>query len=136
MFSRKVFKRLSVHVLPLCFFVAITANAVDGVFTASIDSKGNVMAQSPKWISNVKHYPQPGYFSDYEIVLKAEVFEHTPGFCAVSVTDRSSYDDIFSAHAKLAGTPTRNTVKVTTQLISGSAKGTDTSKSFMLMCVR
>ncbi|MFJ3367729.1 hypothetical protein [Pseudomonas sp. NPDC086251] len=135
MFSRKDSKRLSSAVVLMCFFVTLTANAANGVFTASIDSQGKVMVQSPQWIKNVKHIPQAGYFSDYEIVLNAGVFERNPGFCSVSVTDLDSYDDIVSAHAKLAGTPTSHAVKVITQLIGDSAKEAGTSKSFMLMCV-
>ncbi|MEJ5059646.1 MULTISPECIES: hypothetical protein [unclassified Pseudomonas] len=110
--------------------------AADRYFTASIDSKGQVMRQSPDWVGNVKHNPRTGYFSEYEVILKAGVFERAPGFCSVSVTDVESYDDLLFAHAKLAGTPTTRALKVVTQVTGNSAKDVGTSKSFMLMCVR
>jgi hypothetical protein len=115
---------------------SVSAHAIDGIFTASIDSKGGIISQSPKWISDVKHYPRTGYFSEYEIFFKAGVLERALEFCSVSVTDVDSYDDLFFGHAKLAGTPTTRSLKVITQLIGGSAKDAGTSKSFMLMCVR
>jgi hypothetical protein len=39
-----------------------SAHAADHYFTASIDSKGAVIRQSPEWIRSVKHYPRPGIF--------------------------------------------------------------------------
>jgi hypothetical protein len=97
-----------------------SAHAADHYFTASIDSKGAVIRQSPEWIRSVKHYPRP-YFSEYEISLKAGVFERASGFCSVSVTDVESYDDLLFAQAKLAGTPTTRKLKVITQ-VSGSSE--------------
>lgn len=135
MFLCKVISCLRVCIFS-CFLVAISANAADGVFTASINSRGDVVRQSSEWIGSVKHYPQSGYFSNYRVVFKTGVFDQAPGFCTVSVTDLNDYDDILSAHAKLAGTPTSQGMKVITQLIGDAAKNAGTAKSFMLMCIR
>ena len=138
MFSGRNIKQPGLYVLSMLFLGAssASAHAADPYFTASIDSKGAVIRQSPEWIRSVKHYPRPGYFSEYEISLKAGVFERASGFCSVSVTDVESYDDLLFAQGKLAGTPTTRKLKVITQVSGSSEKDVGTSKSFMLMCVR
>jgi len=129
-------KKLSALALPFFLFSVNTVNAADSVFTASIDSKGKVIKQSGDWVYSVKHFPRAGYFSEYEVIPKAGVFQQGPGYCGVSVTDVDSYDDLLFANAKVVGTPTIKAIKVITQLTAGSAKDAATSKSFMLMCVR
>ncbi|MHA3734606.1 hypothetical protein ACXR0M_02910 [Pseudomonas sp. Eth.TT006] len=104
------------------------------MYTAMITSQGKVLKQSPVWISHVEHNPRDGYFSDYKIVFKDGAFKGSPGFCAVSVVDKDTLDDIFYAQAKLSGTPTRNNVKVITHQVGSADAQTSASKSFMLMC--
>lgn len=113
-----------------------SAASEDGIFTASIDSRGKVLAKSSEWISAVKVDPRSGYYSIYKVVFKTGVFKSAPAFCAVSVTEVDTFDDIFYAHAKLAGTPSSGGVKVITHLVGSAEKDYDPSKSFMLMCVR
>jgi hypothetical protein len=113
-----------------------SAASEDGVFTASIDSRGKVLAKSSEWISAVKVNPRSGYYSTYKIAFETGVFKKAPAFCAVSVTDVDTFDDIFYAHAKLAGTPTSSSVQVVTHLVGSLEKDYDSSKSFMLMCIQ
>lgn len=113
-----------------------SAASEEGIFTASIDSRGKVLAKSSEWISAVKVNPRSGYYSAYKVVFKAGVFKGAPAFCAVSVTDVDTVDDVFFAHAKLEGTPTSSNVKVITHLVGSAEKDYDSSKSFMLMCIK
>ncbi len=113
-----------------------SAAVEENIFTASIDSRGKVLAKSSEWISGVKINPRSGYYSAYEIFFKTGLFKKAPAFCAVSVTDVDTFDDVFYAHAKLSGTPTSGRVKVITHLVGSAEKEYDPSKSFMLMCIK
>lgn len=114
----------------------VAADESSAVYTASIDSRGKVLAQVPTWIERVESSPKPGYFTDYKVLVRAGTFKRAPGFCAVSVTDVDSLDDVFYAQAKLSGTPTTRHVKVVTHQIGSSEPAASSAKSFMLVCFR
>lgn len=135
-YRRNVLIKLIAGGLLLASVHKASAEAAHVSYTALITSQGKVLAQSPTWISHVSHAPRAGYFSDYKVVLREGVFVRSPGFCAVSVVDMDTLDDVFYAQAKLSGTPTRNSVKVITHQIGSADPQANTSKSFMLMCAK
>ena len=114
---------------------AAFAHADSRIFTATINDKGQVTAQSPKWVKEVKLTAQPNYFSDYKVRFVPGVFKEPPRFCSVSVTDVSSYDRTFYSHAKLGSVPAINYVNVLTLLVGHNKPAGDSSMGFMLMCV-
>ena len=136
LYRRNVLIKLIAGGLLLASVHKASAEAANVSYTALITSQGKVLAQSPVWISYVNHAPRAGYFSDYKVVLREGVFVRSPGFCAVSVVDIDTLDDVFYAQAKLSGTPTRNSVKVITHQIGGADPQANASKSFMLMCAK
>lgn len=111
------------------------ACADNRILTASIDAQGQVIAQSPRWIKEVKLAAQPDYFSDYKVRFVPGVFKQVPRFCTVSVTDVSSTDHIFYGHAKLGSVPAINYVNVLTLKVGDDKPAGDSSMGFMLMCV-
>lgn len=112
-----------------------TLNASATVFTATVDAQGQVIAQSPKWLKEVKLTAQPDYFSDYKVRFVPGVFKEPPRFCSVSVTDVSSTEHIFYGHAKLGSVPAINYVNVLTLKVGDNKPAGDSSMGFMLMCV-
>ncbi|MBV4453141.1 MULTISPECIES: hypothetical protein [Pseudomonas] len=112
-----------------------SVHAESRVFTASIDEKGTITAQSPKWVKEVKLTAQPDYFSDYKVRFVPGAFKQAPRFCTVSVTDVSSNEHIFYGHAKLGGMPRLNYVNVLTLKVGDNKPAGDASMGFMLMCV-
>lgn len=111
------------------------AYADSRIFTASVDNKGQVIAQSPQWLKEVKLTAQPDYFSEYKVRFVPGVFKQSPRFCNVSVTDVSSNDHIFYGHAKLGSLPAINYVNVLTLKVGDNKPAGDSSMGFMLMCV-
>jgi hypothetical protein len=111
------------------------AYADSRIFTASIDDKGQVTAQSPTWVKEVKLTAQPDYFSEYKVRFVPGVFKQPPRFCTVSVTDVSSNEHIFYGHAKLGSVPAINYVNVLTLKVGDDKPAGDSSMGFMLMCV-
>lgn len=111
------------------------AYADSRIFTASIDEKGQVTAQSPTWVKEVKLTAQPDYFSEYKVRFVPGVFKKTPRFCTVSVTDVSSNEHVFYGHAKLGSVPAINYVNVLTLKVGDDKPAGDSSMGFMLMCV-
>ncbi|NVZ57454.1 hypothetical protein HX797_14395 [Pseudomonas edaphica] len=105
------------------------------VYTASVDDKGTVYAQSPTWIKEVKLTAQPDYFSEYKVRFVPGVFKEVPSFCTVSVTDVYSNERIFYGHAKLGGLPAINYINVLTLMVGDNKPAGDSSMGFMLMCV-
>ncbi|WP_231423496.1 hypothetical protein [Pseudomonas sp. Leaf59] len=115
--------------------IGTEAFAKERVFTASVDAKGVITAQSPLWIKDVKLTAQPDYFSDYKVRFVPGTFKEVPRFCTVSVTDVSSNDHIFYGHAKLGSVPAINYVNVLTLKVGDNKPAGDSSMGFMLMCV-
>lgn len=111
------------------------AYAEGRLFTASVNEKGQVTAQSPKWVKEVKLTAQPDYFSTYKVRFIPGVFKEPPRFCTVSVTDVSSNEHIFYGHAKLGSVPAINYVNVLTLKVGDNKPAGDSSMGFMLMCV-
>ncbi len=111
------------------------AYADSRIFTASVDNKGQVIAQSPQWLKEVKLTAQPDYFSEYKVRFVPGVFEQPPRFCNVSVIDVSSNEHIFYGHAKLGSLPAINYVNVLTLKVGDNKPAGDSSMGFMLMCV-
>ncbi|WP_448653899.1 hypothetical protein ACSHWC_13080 [Pseudomonas fluorescens] len=111
------------------------AYADSRIFTASVDNKGQVIAQSPQWLKEVKLTAQPDYFSEYKVRFVPGVFKKPPRFCTVSVTDVSSNDHIFYGHAKLGSLPAINYLNVLTLKVGDNKPAGDSSMGFMLMCV-
>ncbi|KAF2409415.1 hypothetical protein SAMN04490179_1179 [Pseudomonas antarctica] len=111
------------------------AYADSRILTASIDDKGQVTAQSPTWVKEVKLTAQPDYFSEYKVRFVPGVFKKMPRFCTVSVTDVSSNEHIFYGHAKLGSVPAINYVNVLTLKVGDDKPAGDSSMGFMLMCV-
>jgi hypothetical protein len=111
------------------------AYAKGQIYTASVDEKGVVTAQSPNWVKEVKLTAQPDYFSDYKVRFVPGVFKEAPSFCTVSVMDVSSNEHIFYGHAKLGSVPAINYVNVLTLKVGDSKPAGDSSMGFMLMCV-
>ncbi|QXH55025.1 hypothetical protein [Pseudomonas maumuensis] len=105
-------------------------------YTAAISSTGKVLRQSSNWLDKVEVSGQPGYFAEYTIAFKADVFARQPGYCSVAATDRSDYDDIFYGKAQLGGTPDRQQVKVQTHRVGDSRRDHDPRMSFLLLCVK
>lgn len=116
--------------------VAVSASAATSVFTASINSEGKLLAQSPQWIEGVEYTVQRDYFASYKVNFKSGVFKKMPGFCSVSLADTRSNDDIFYGQAKLVAAPKQSHVSVITQFVGMSEPGGDSSQSFMLMCIK
>ncbi|KGE68297.1 hypothetical protein K814_0108710 [Pseudomonas fluorescens LMG 5329] len=113
-----------------------SVQAIAATFTATLDKTGKVIAQSPKWIKDVKLTAQPDYFSDYKVRFVPGVFKDAPRFCTVSVTDVSSNDHIFYGHAKLGSVPAINYVNVLTLKVGDNKPAGDSSMGFQLMCVK
>ena len=111
------------------------AVAGNRTYTASIDAKGQITAQSPQWLKEVKLTAQPDYFSEYKVRFVPGVFKNPPRFCTVSVTDLSSNEHIFHGHAKLGSVPAINYVNVLTLMVGDNKPAGDSSMDFMLMCV-
>lgn len=111
------------------------AVAGNRTYTASIDAKGQITAQSPQWLKEVKLTAQPDYFSEYKVRFVPGVFKNPPRFCTVSVTDLSSNEHIFHGHAKLGSVPAINYVNVLTLMVGDNRPAGDSSMDFMLMCV-
>ena len=111
------------------------AYAEGRIFTASVNEKGQVTAQSPKWLKEVKLTAQPDYFSIYKVRFIPGVFKEPPRFCTVSVTDVSSNEHIFYGHAKLGSVPAINYINVLTLKVGDNKPAGDSSMGFMLMCV-
>lgn len=111
------------------------AYAEGRLFTATVNEKGQVTAQSPQWLKEVKLTAQPDYFSTYKVRFIPGVFKEPPRFCTVSVTDVSSNEHIFYGHAKLGGIPAINYVNVLTLKVGDNKPAGDSSMGFMLMCV-
>jgi len=111
------------------------AYADSRIFTASVDDKGQITAQSPQWLKEVKLTAQPDYFSEYKVRFVPGVFKQPPRFCTVSVTDVSSNEHIFYGHAKLGSVPAINYVNVLTLKVGDNKPAGDSSMGFMLMCV-
>ena len=111
------------------------AVAGNRTYTASIDAKGQITAQSPQWLKEVKLTAQPDYFSEYKVRFVPGVFKKPPRFCTVSVTDLSSNEHIFHGHAKLGSVPAINYVNVLTLMVGDNKPAGDSSMDFMLMCV-
>ena len=111
------------------------AVADNRTYTASIDAKGQITAQSPQWLKEVKLTAQPDYFSEYKVRFVPGVFKNPPRFCTVSVTDLSSNEHIFHGHAKLGSVPAINYVNVLTLMVGDNKPAGDSSMDFMLMCV-
>ncbi|MGF6093666.1 hypothetical protein [Pseudomonas sp. 18175] len=115
---------------------AVTSACAEGrVFTASVDDKGKVYAQSTHWLKEVVLTVHPDYFSEYKVRFVPGTFKDAPSFCAVSVTDVGSNDRIFYGHAKLGGVPGINYVNVLTLNVGDNKPAGDSSMGFMLMCV-
>ncbi|CAM3254147.1 hypothetical protein PSFL6913_24945 [Pseudomonas fluorescens] len=111
------------------------AYADSRIFTASVDDKGQITAQSPQWLKEIKLTAQPDYFSEYKVRFVPGVFKQPPRFCTVSVTDVSSNEHIFYGHAKLGSVPAINYVNVLTLKVGNNKPSGDSSMGFMLMCV-
>ena len=111
------------------------ASADSRIFTASVDDKGQITAQSPQWLKEIKLTAQPDYFSEYKVRFVPGVFKQPPRFCTVSVTDVSSNEHIFYGHAKLGSVPAINYVNVLTLKVGNNKPSGDSSMGFMLMCV-
>jgi len=111
------------------------AYADSRIFTASVDDKGQITAQSPQWLKEIKLTAQPDYFSEYKVRFVPGVFKQSPRFCTVSVTDVSSNEHIFYGHAKLGSVPAINYVNVLTLKVGNNKPSGDSSMGFMLMCV-
>jgi len=111
------------------------AYAEGRIFTASVNEKGQVTAQSPEWLKEVKLTAQPDYFSIYKVRFIPGVFKEPPLFCTVSVTDVSSNEHIFYGHAKLGSVPAINYINVLTLKVGDNKPAGDSSMGFMLMCV-
>lgn len=105
-------------------------------YTAAIDGRGEVLAQSPEWISAVKHHAQQSQMATYEIEYKAGAFTGPPSFCTVSLTDTRDTDDLYYGNARLGGTPQPTHLTVVTQLSGADAPTGDGSQPFMLLCLR
>ncbi len=50
------------------------------IFTASVDNKGQVIAQSPQWLKEVKLTAQPDYFSEYKVRFVPGCFQIAAAF--------------------------------------------------------
>ncbi|MGR2710665.1 MULTISPECIES: hypothetical protein [Pseudomonas] len=111
------------------------ACAESRIFTASIDDKGQVTAQSPQWLKEVKLTAQPDYFSEYKVRFVPGVFKQPPRFCSVSVTDVSTTEHVFYGHAKLGSVPAINYVNVLTLKVGDNNPTGDSSMGFMLICI-
>lgn len=111
------------------------AYADSRIFTASVDDKGQITAQSPQWLKEIKLTAQPDYFSEYKVRFVPGVFKQPPRSCTVSVTDVSSNEHIFYGHAKLGSVPAINYVNVLTLKVGNNKPSGDSSMGFMLMCV-
>lgn len=111
------------------------AYADSRIFTASVDDKGQITAQSPQWLKEIKLTAQPDYFSEYKVRFVPGVFKQPPRFCTVSVTDVSSNEHIFYGHAKLGSVPAINYVNVLTLKVGNNKPSGDSSMGFMLMCI-
>ena len=133
---KKMLKNISVVAVICAASVAASAAVAASVFTASIDSEGKVLAQSPQWIDGVEYRLQNNYFADYKINFKSGVYENAPGFCSVSLTDSRSSDDLFHGQARLGAAPKQTHLSVITQLAGKSGPAGDGSQSFMLMCIK
>jgi hypothetical protein len=128
-------KAVSATMALLAIGTIASVHAEGRIFTASIDEKGTVTAQSPKWVKEVKLTSQPDYFSEYKVRFVPGVFKEAPRFCTVSVTDVSSNEHIFYGHAKLGGMPRLNYVNVLTLKVGDNKPAGDASMGFMLMCI-
>lgn len=105
-------------------------------YTASISSTGDIQAQSPDWIAQVKHSRHPGPLAYYEIIYKPGAYAAAPSFCTVSLTDTRDTDDLHYGHARLAAAPSQSHVAVLTQFVGSESPAPDSSQSFMLLCIR
>ncbi|MGW7775334.1 hypothetical protein ACTWM0_20590 [Pseudomonas machongensis] len=125
---------------PLCMLMLLFGGAEvlahESYFTAAVSSTGRVLRQSPEWIDKVSVDSRPGYFAQYTLALRPGTFTHQPGYCSVSATDRSDYDDIFYSQAQLGGTPRRGQMRVQTHRIGDTRADHDPRASFLVMCVR
>ncbi|NWD99413.1 MULTISPECIES: hypothetical protein [Pseudomonas] len=128
-------KRAGIFIVLMATSMA-SVQAIAATFTATLDKTGKVIAQSPKWIKDVKLTAQPDYFSDYKVRFVPGVFKDAPRFCTVSVTDVSSNDHIFYGHAKLGSVPAINYVNVLTLKVGDNKPAGDSSMGFQLMCVK
>ncbi|MBZ6457603.1 hypothetical protein K7402_28385 [Pseudomonas fluorescens group sp.] len=128
-------KTTGVVMVLVAAFSVVSAYAQGRIFTASIDEKGTVTAQSSRWLKEVTLTAQPDYFSEYKVRFVPGVFKQAPRFCTVSVTDVSSNEHVFYGHAKLGGLPKINYVNVLTLKVGDNKPAGDSSMGFMLMCV-
>ncbi|MFK4234296.1 hypothetical protein [Pseudomonas guariconensis] len=123
-------------VFAMVLAVQTTAMAKEHVFTAHVAADGTLLRQSPKWISDITHQPQPNYFSLYKLKLNKQVVRQDPGFCTVSAIDASSYDRQLHGQAKVTGNPSAEKVDVMTQLVDKKGPSGDNDLEFLLMCTR
>lgn len=115
--------------------LAVADTAPVSHYTASISADGKVQAQSPEWIDSIKYSAHPGYLANYEIKYEAGIYPQAPSFCAVSLTDTRSEDDLYYGQARLGAAPKATHVTVVTQLSKGGPSA-DSSQAFVLMCVK
>ena len=111
------------------------AYAQGRIFTASIDNKGQIIAQSSEWLKEVILTAQPDYYSEYKVRFVPGRFKQPPRFCSVSVTDTGSFERTLYGHAKLGSLPAINYVNVLTLHVGDKNRAGDSSMGFMLMCV-
>ena len=115
--------------------VITPANATSNVLTATISAQGEVLTQTPEWISTVEQSSQPDYLANYKVGFKSGVFTLAPRFCSVSLTDTRSSDDLFHGQARLGAAPKQESVTVITHLLGLKGPSSDSSQDFMLMCI-
>ncbi|MDR2307305.1 MAG: hypothetical protein LBE53_08940 [Paucimonas sp.] len=121
--------------IPFLLALAFQGSVMAGeLVTAHIGADGQVLKQSPVWISRVQHQPQANYFTQYKLSLQG--LGRAPGFCSVSPIDASSYDKQLHGAAKVIGVPSADKLTVMTQLVDLSGPSGDNSQEFLLMCVR
>ncbi|MFM9380830.1 hypothetical protein [Pseudomonas sp. UV AK001] len=112
------------------------ASATARIYTATIDSDGNVLSQNPNWVSKVEHVVHQNYFANYQVEFNKRTFNKAPGYCSVSLADTRSADDIYYGQARLGAAPKQSGLSVVTQLAGKPGAWVDSSQSFMLMCVQ
>ena len=114
--------------------VALTSQATEKIYSASISSNGTIEAQSPKWIETVSHSIDENYAATYNINFIRGTFKKQPEFCIVSINDQSSFDAALYGVAKLGGKPDEKQVTVISRLVGDDRASSDFAMSYYLIC--
>ncbi|RMM59576.1 hypothetical protein ALQ76_01022 [Pseudomonas syringae pv. atrofaciens] len=126
--------RFKLFIGTTALILSASALAKPVLHTATIDQRGNVVAQSSPWIKSVSYSSQKDYFATYKVFFKEGQFKNSPGFCSVSSIDTTDHERLFYGHAKLGGAATTEQVNVLGLMVGKRGGSGDSSMSFQLAC--